>query len=96
MSPHEAALARQLRPKAEVTHLLNAFGSDSHATTRAVTESPRGPLRIVTVGRVAPQKDPEMFVEVLSKLRCSGEVEATWVGDGAGRARDQLERAGWR
>ncbi|ORW56096.1 hypothetical protein AWC20_15285 [Mycobacterium parmense] len=94
VSPHEAALARQLRPKAEVTHLLNAFGSDSHATTRAVTESPRGPLRIVTVGRVAPQKDPEMFVEVLSKLRCSGEVEATWVGDGAGRARDQLERAG--
>jgi glycosyltransferase involved in cell wall biosynthesis len=51
-------------------------------------------MRIVTVGRVVPQKDPDMFVRIVSMLRASGEVDATWVGDGAGYAREELERSG--
>jgi glycosyltransferase involved in cell wall biosynthesis len=31
---------------------------------------------------VAPQKDPDLFLEILALLRAHGEVAATWVGDG--------------
>jgi glycosyltransferase involved in cell wall biosynthesis len=42
-------------------------------------------MRVVTVGRVVPQKDPEMFAEIVSVLRTGGPVDATWVGDGPAR-----------
>jgi glycosyltransferase involved in cell wall biosynthesis len=48
----------------------------------------------VTVGRVAAQKDPDMFVQIVSMLRAGDDVEATWVGNGSGHARDELERSG--
>jgi glycosyltransferase involved in cell wall biosynthesis len=51
-------------------------------------------MRIVTVGRVAPQKDPDMFVQIVSMLRAADDVEATWVGDGISHARDRLELSG--
>ena len=40
-------------------------------------------LRVGMVGRVGPQKDPEYFVEVVSRLRRSGlAVDPVWIGDG--------------
>src|SRR6202041_1545745 len=60
----------------------------------SATVSQRGAVRIVTVGRVAPQKDPDMFVQIVSMLRAADDVEATWVGDGIAQARDGLELSG--
>jgi len=98
VSPHEAELARKLHPRAEVVALLNTFGpapsAPEHSTTyRPVTDAASAPIRIVTVARVVPQKDPETFAEIVSALRVDGQVEATWVGDGPGPLRDALETA---
>jgi glycosyltransferase involved in cell wall biosynthesis len=98
VSPHEAELARQLGSKADVVHLLNSFPGHGDAPTAAapvsVNVAQTDPIRIVTVGRVAPQKDPEMFGQIVSMLRAEDDVEARWVGDGTGHARDELERSG--
>jgi glycosyltransferase involved in cell wall biosynthesis len=98
VSPHEAELARQLGSHADVIHLLNSFsgqrGEPTGAATPPATVSQTDTIRIVTVGRVAPQKDPDMFVQILSMLRAADDVEATWVGDGVGHARNELERSG--
>ena len=53
-----------------------------------------GQTWIVTVGRVAPQKDPALFLDILEALRSVGQVEATWVGDGAADACNELDAAG--
>jgi glycosyltransferase involved in cell wall biosynthesis len=98
VSPHEAELAKKLGSKAHVIHLLNSFPGQRDAPAGAVitsaTTSATDTMRIVTVGRVAPQKDPDMFSQIVSMLRAGDDVEATWVGDGAGHARDELERSG--
>jgi glycosyltransferase involved in cell wall biosynthesis len=98
VSPHEAELARQLGSNADVIHVLNSFTGHGCApagpATAAATVAETDTIRIVTVGRVAPQKDPDMFVEILSMLRGAGYVEATWVGDGDGHAREDLELSG--
>ena len=48
--------------------------------------------RVVMVGRLSPQKDPEWFVDF---VRLVG-VEFVWVGDGEARYREILEQAGVR
>ena len=79
-----------------MVELLNSFGPIRTApvdrTPRAWTAGGVGVLmRVVTVGRIAPQKDPEIFIQILSALRASGCIEATWVGDGTAPARTALE-----
>lgn len=88
VSPHEAQLARGLNKTAAVHDLLNAFGLDAISSV-APAAAPDS-VGIVTVGRVAPQKDPELFLAILGALRSTGPVDATWVGDGAQDARDRL------
>lgn len=90
VSPHEAQLARGLNRAAAVHVLLNAFGLD--VEPMAPAEAPDA-VGIVTVGRVAPQKDPSLFLAILDELRATGPVDATWVGDGAQDTRDLLEAA---
>lgn len=98
VSPHEADLARGLRSRAEVVLMLNMFGTpptieqDSATSSPAVDAAPTV-LRIVNVGRVIPQKDPQMFAEIVEALRADGCVEATWVGDGPEPLRAALEAA---
>lgn len=97
VSPHEGELARQLGSKADVVNLLNSFGRRGQEPTALIatpTHSESDAIGIVTVGRVAPQKDPDMFVQIVSMLSGADDVTATWVGDGAGHARDNLELAG--
>ena len=98
MSPHEAELARQLGSHADVIHLLNSFTGHGRAPTVPAAPSAAAAetdvTRIVTVGGVAPQKDPDMFVQILAMLRASGDVQATWVGDGDGHTREDLELSG--
>jgi glycosyltransferase involved in cell wall biosynthesis len=71
-------------------------------------EGPGGPIaplavdpeveRIASVGRVAPQKAPEVFAAVVAELRASGlAVEPTWVGAGQDSAgTPALDRIGAR
>jgi glycosyltransferase involved in cell wall biosynthesis len=98
VSPHEAELARRLGSHADVIHLLNSFTGHRRApavpTTTSAAVAEADAIRIVTVGRIAPQKDPDMFVQILAMLRASGDVQATWVGDGDGHAREDLELSG--
>lgn len=95
VSPHEAELARGLRSRAEVVLMLNMFG-DFAPTQGSRASSPTAgaasaPIRIVNVGRVTPQKDPEMFARIIAALRADCDVEATWVGDGSQALRAPLE-----
>jgi glycosyltransferase involved in cell wall biosynthesis len=97
VSPNEGELARQLRSHAEVFQVANSFATSptlpADPTARAVA-AVGAPLRVVTVGRVWQQKDPEMFADIVSALRAGGRIEATWVGDGEDPAKAQLEDAG--
>ncbi|WP_159449672.1 glycosyltransferase [Demequina sp. NBRC 110057] len=56
--------------------------------------------RIVMIGRIAPQKDPQFFASVARATRClvgSGStLEFVWVGDGEPRHREVLAHAGVR
>ena len=97
VSPREAALARKFHSRAEVVTTLNLFvpataGQDSVTSLPSADAAP-AVIRIATVGRVAPQKDPEMFAEIVAALRVDGRVEATWVGDGPEPLRGALETA---
>ncbi|MCH9734003.1 MAG: glycosyltransferase, partial [Actinomycetia bacterium] len=91
VSPHEAQLARSFAGVARVDYVLNAFGLGAIASMP--TDWPET-IRIVTVGRVALQKDPTLFLGILAALRSTGQVEATWVGDGSADARSRLDAAG--
>lgn len=83
VSPHEAQLAEGLGRKVRVVSLINCFDP---APTGVESTGP-GPLdqamRLVSVGRVAPQKDPGMLAAIVEAVRRAGvEVQATWVGTG--------------
>ena len=93
VSPHEAELARRFASDAKVVQVLNCLppiGISSRDQPGAPLAPPRGAddptMRVVTVGRVVAQKDPEMYAEIVQALRAGGPVEATWVGDGPARA----------
>ena len=98
VSPHEAALARTLAPQVVVRFVANYFEPGPAVRATGVTPGADGTLRLVSVGRISPQKDPAMFAEVVRGLHASGtEVEACWVGDGDDEgARQALVDAGVR
>lgn len=57
------------------TQRVHRLGRDQH----------RASYRVVTMGRVAPQKDPRFFSEVVDALRlwfAEVEVESMWIGSG--------------
>ncbi|HEV7741033.1 MAG TPA: glycosyltransferase [Pseudolysinimonas sp.] len=57
----------------------------------------RTPNRVVGVGRIGAQKDPDFFRAAILQLRRGGhpDLDARWIGDGDDRiARLRLERAG--
>jgi glycosyltransferase involved in cell wall biosynthesis len=97
VSPREVALARQFRSHAKVFHVANTFAPRPTLAAEPTAPAARNvaaPLRVVTVGRVWAQKDPEMFAQIVSALRVSGRVEATWVGDGTDQAKAVLDDTG--
>jgi glycosyltransferase involved in cell wall biosynthesis len=98
VSPHEAALARALRRRAVVRYVANYFEPGPAATAPGATPGEDGVLRLVSVGRISPQKDPAMFAEVVRSLNGTGtRTEACWVGDGDDEgARQALVGAGVR
>lgn len=58
-------------------------------------------LRLVTMGRISPQKDPVFFIEMLRHLRCTiPDIQVVWIG--AGTREDEtllrnngIEVTGW-
>ena len=92
-SPAEARAAVKLsRRGARVIHVPNL----ARVPALAMLEH-RDPHRVVTVGRIGAQKDPDFYREAVLHLRRNGRpgVDARWIGDGDDRvARARLERSG--
>jgi len=90
-SPHEARTASRLRAR-RVVYVPNV------ATIPALAMlEHRDPNRVVAVGRIGAQKDPDFFRAAVMHLRRGGHpgLDARWIGDGDDRiARLRLERAG--
>lgn len=74
-------------PKLEVVHC----GIDVDGWPRRVPDAHDGPLRVLTVGRLHPQKSHQVLVDAVHLLRERGvDVAVTLVGDGP--TRRQLEQ----
>ncbi|MGK9148835.1 glycosyltransferase family 4 protein [Plantibacter flavus] len=82
-SEGEAAAARRRGPLSpRVVYVPNVL---SHAPDRARRRSAAddAPLRITSLGRLAPQKDPARFAAAASAIRERGvDVAPVWMGDG--------------
>lgn len=90
-SPGEARTASRLRAR-RVVYVPNV------ATIPALAMlEHRDPNRVVAVGRIGAQKDPDFFRAAVLHLRRNGhpDLDARWIGDGDDRiARTRLDRAG--
>lgn len=93
LSPREDALAKRLRPGARTVLVPNApsvqLAERCPARTRTSTPT------VAMVGRVCPQKDPEVFVEVVRLVRRRiADLRAVWIGGGAADDEARLRAAG--
>jgi glycosyltransferase involved in cell wall biosynthesis len=90
-SPGEARTASRLRAR-RVVYVPNV------ATIPALAMlEHRDPNRVVAVGRIGAQKDPDFFRATVLQLRRNGhpDLDARWIGDGDDRvAKLRLERSG--
>ncbi|WP_418064063.1 glycosyltransferase [Pimelobacter simplex] len=69
----------------------------ARATVAVAGAAGPGPLCVVTIGRVSPQKDPAFFAGVVTRLRQTHpDATATWIGAGEPALVAVLERAGVR
>jgi glycosyltransferase involved in cell wall biosynthesis len=90
VSPREAAISARLNRRTPAQVVLNpspfAGASDRDET---------GPLSgdVVMVGRISPQKDPELFADVARSFD-GDDVHFSWIGDGDPEERSALEDAG--
>lgn len=85
VSPYEAEDAARFVAPSKVSIVSNLAPIDTFEP------APVHGRRVVTVGRIAPQKDPGFFAEVAKN---TPDTLFTWVGDGDATARRQLEDAG--
>jgi glycosyltransferase involved in cell wall biosynthesis len=92
-SPAEARAAASLsRRRARVIHVPNM----ARVPALAMLEH-RDPNRVVTVGRIGAQKDPDFYRAAVLHMRRNGRpgLDARWIGDGDDAiARARLERTG--
>lgn len=95
-SDHEKSVAKRLGPRGLRTILVPNVASvaDAGEPHRRRSSAEPAALRIATLGRVSPQKDPRYFADVVARFRRAGvAVEATWIGGGEDEG-DLLESAG--
>jgi glycosyltransferase involved in cell wall biosynthesis len=93
-SPSEVAAARRLPGRAQVHYVPNAATSRP-MRRRARRSDTRRPLRLVSMGRLTAQKDPELFAQAAEQCRSSGrEARFQWIGGGEESHVDRLQRAG--
>jgi len=88
VSPHEAALAASLRATTEVIAVSNLGPISSFVPNNIDVK------RVVTIGRIAPQKAPRRFAHV-AEGACD-DIEFVWIGDGDPRLRQELEQSNVR
>lgn len=95
LSPQEHRLARRFSPRADVIMMPNA----PTLKVRFAAGGEDHPPKVIMIGRISPQKDPEFFSEVARLVHAvRPDIRFVWVGDseadvdGAG-SRD-LEAAG--
>jgi glycosyltransferase involved in cell wall biosynthesis len=89
VSPREAELSRRLSSRVPVAVALNPAPFAAPAS-RAPTPDP---AEVVMVGRISPQKDPQLFAAVAASTR-DAPWRYVWIGDGDPDAREELVRAG--
>lgn len=82
------------RPSAAVTVVGGVPFHTSTDSTVELSASPRIPFRVLGIGRLEEQKDPERFVRVVAAARKLVDVEAVWLGTGShlSQARDLASR----
>ena len=92
VGPYEAGEARALRGRTVLVPNVVRLGELPPESRPATGERPR----LVAMGRLAPQKDPDFFRRVVRALRedLHLDVAATWVGGGDERAAAALEADG--
>jgi glycosyltransferase involved in cell wall biosynthesis len=88
VSPHEAALATSMAGAAGV-FLVSNLAPIASFHPNGSTEK-----RVVTIGRIAPQKAPSMYAEIAEASPT--DIRFVWVGDGDPALRRRLESAGVR
>ncbi|MBF4461886.1 MULTISPECIES: glycosyltransferase [unclassified Rathayibacter] len=69
------------RPAERVVVTGNAPANVS-ATRASAASLDAAPLRILGIGRLAEQKDPDRFLSAVEELAATRAVSATWLGDG--------------
>jgi len=93
LSGHEDQLARSLDPEAQIVRIPNIASISPGSAT-----PPSGFVtgdRVFMVGRLAPQKDPEFFGDVVAQVRAQyPEARFQWIGDGDETQRKALEDRG--
>lgn len=80
---------------AKRTELLNNYVS--YQTEEREDRDQNAPLKVVILGRVAPQKDPQFLISTLSHLDIVGlnrQLEFTWIGGGDSSLEQCLKDAG--
>jgi glycosyltransferase involved in cell wall biosynthesis len=62
----------------------------------SISKSETKELKIVTVGRICPQKNPELAIALMKSQTREQRFEMTWVGDGDPNLREELSKSGVR
>jgi glycosyltransferase involved in cell wall biosynthesis len=96
VGPREADLARRLPGRQPVTYVPNVIRLVEPVPSPAMGEPGVPPrLRLATLGRITPQKDPEFFRRlVLLGRRLDLPLGWTWIGGGEPVAEQALRDAG--
>lgn len=80
---HFAPLVRQAELVHDI-HVSQADHIDDADLAAKLADTGHGSLRIIYVGRADPEKGPDDWLEVLTRLRAQGvDFTATWLGDGS-------------
>lgn len=95
LSQHEKDLARRLNAKVPTHYLPNVPTLPALPRESADARQPKN--SVFMIGRVAPQKDPSFFLNIVEHVRQRADnVEFVWIGDGENEQVEELERAGVR
>jgi glycosyltransferase involved in cell wall biosynthesis len=95
VGPREAELARRLPGRQPVIYVPNVVRPLQPVPPLARRQAGVPHLRLATLGRITPQKDPEFFRRlVLLGRRLELPLEWTWIGGGEPAAERALQDAG--
>ena len=102
--PIEVTLFKKLAPEAVTVYapvmIEKFFGKPHKSGNISNQKDPNDSLKVASIGRLAPQKDPEFFLKIVANLKVKLTVEAFWYGDGSQfslkKLNDmQITKSGW-